>query len=351
MNDRSLAGLWTVDDRWWTGSADVDGANDLFFSDDEGQTWQAMGLALDGRVIALLPSIDRNVLYLHTSTSLWVSRNGGARFSRLMMTSADRTVPGNQLLEIKVSPTAAGIILATVDAGTRTRMLRSMDGGASWSDVALFSQPRIRFIIASDGQRVLAVSHLGLSWRSEDAGVTWNEANQIARGMDCLRHDPDGLRIWACGDIYNGAAWVTAYSDDFGLSFTPSLTRYETSSERWDCEARDNATRCCRGLCPGELMSIDCGQPQAGELPPQCSPAPPMDIQPVEIDMGMALDAESLLETDVGGDADSGHRIDVGQNQSVHASQSCQNVIVHTSSWILALIVLGLCGTRRDGVS
>ena len=52
------------------------------------------------------------------------------------MTSADRTVPGNQLLEIKVSPTAAGIILATVDAGTRTRMLRSMDGGASWSDVA-----------------------------------------------------------------------------------------------------------------------------------------------------------------------------------------------------------------------
>ena len=76
-----------------------------------------------------------------------------------------------------------------------------------------------------------------------------------------------------------------------------------------------------------------------------------MDIQPVEIDMGMALDAESLLETDVGGDADSGHRIDVGQNQSVHASQSCQNVIVHTSSWILALIVLGLCGTRRDGVS
>ena len=197
MNDRSLAGLWTVDDRWWTGSADVDGANDLFFSDDEGQTWQAMGLP-DGRVIALLPSIDRNVLYLHTSTSLWVSRNGGARFSRLMMTSADRTVPGNQLLEIKVSPTAAGTILATVDAGTRTRMLRSMDGGASWSDVALFSQPRIRFIIASDGQRVLAVSHLGLSWRSEDAGVTWNEANQRPQ---TVRRGPDGLRIWACGGI------------------------------------------------------------------------------------------------------------------------------------------------------
>jgi len=348
--DRPLAGLWSLDGTWWTGSAVVDSPNDLYRSNDQGRTWHALELALDGRVIELFSPRTGGPLYLHTSTGLFRHRVHEEGFTRLELISGGRSIPGHLIMEVRGSTQDDGYLLATIDAGIRTRMLRSIDAGQTWSDVALFSQPNVQFIISRDGARVLAVSHLGLSWRSEDNGLSWTESTQIARGMNCLRHDPDHTRIWACGDVYNGAAWVTAYSEDFGLSFTPSFMRYEDSSERWDCEARDNATRCCRGLCTGNLMSIECGQPEPGQLAQQCIPDPPEAIEPVMTDQGVAPISDVGFEKDSNSDDGADVFRDGRITRTQSSASGCQAGPAPLQRWVWVICVISILTISRRRV-
>ena len=313
-------GLWRHLDsaRWVTATSTVGVYNDIFISDDQGETWRGLGLQSTSRFIDLKWARgDSRVLYAQTYDDFLISRDGGMSFDSRPVVVSGTPIPGRRRLDFAVSPQAAEVMLMTVDAGERTRIIQSEDAGQSWRDVMLIPHPRVRLAFDFNGRGALAVTHLGLAWRSDDAGRTWSMAPAMPEGLGCLTHGPDGRTLWGCTPIYMGGPWVLGRSADFGRTWTPVLSRFEDAAERWDCQANDRATACCRGICPGALMPQECGQPGQIELPASCDQSEPEHLSPIDAQ-------PSVLDAAMGdGSADAGspvQALDRGQFDGTRAA-------------------------------
>jgi photosystem II stability/assembly factor-like uncharacterized protein len=284
--------------RWISATASVGAYNDIFTSDDHGVSWQRVGLRTASRFVGLKWALsDARRIYALTLKQFLVSRDAAASFQSQGIRVSGVEIPPKRVVELIISPRNADHLLVTVDAGERTRLIKSMDGGVSWADVYLIPHPRVRILFGPDGREALAVTHLGLSWRSEDGGGTWRGSDVLPENVGCLTLDPNGQTLWACSSVYAGGPWVLGQSADFGRTWTAVLNAFEDASERWDCAGQDRATICCRGICAGALAPSECGQPAQSEIPSSCNQP---QGEPLEaIDAGrdgtvMPIDADDL---------------------------------------------------------
>lgn len=259
-----LIGLWShpLDPTLWTASATPDVANDLFRSDDFGRTWRPAGLALPGLLrVFLRPVDDPDRIYLSHVGGLLRSDDGGATFADMPLDDpAIERAADFRLLALH--PEDGDTVFAAVENIRGTALIRSTDGGQSWSRVGTIDDFGLQMIFDPTTGEGLVGGPIAAPQRSDDGGATWVEVDEAPLPR-CLVIAPDG-RLWGCRDPYFLDPWAIASSADFGRSWDIAIQRYEVVDQRWDCPADSRARLCCRGLCPGQRVPPE----DCGELPP-----------------------------------------------------------------------------------
>jgi hypothetical protein len=98
-------------------------------------------------------------------------------------------------------------------ASCTTTLSRSVDGGASFAQIAEFERPVLALAVAVDGSRLWVATEARGMWRSPDRGVTW-ERVFLPDGVDNIRSlsaspfDPQVLYL------VTEAAQLWAYRDE-----------------------------------------------------------------------------------------------------------------------------------------
>ena len=351
IGSKPLAGLWTTrGDVWLTATTSLDEQNDVYWSADEGLTWVRSTVELAGRVIRIVPSSNFvEKVFMHAADGLYRSDDGGRSFRRLLVGDQAGELPADVFINLSMSSTNTDNLLLAVSAGERTRIFRSEDGGDTWVDVFLIPEPAVEVYFDAAGLEALAYGLSGLTWRSQDAGVSWAQAPPMPSTLGCFRFGPNGL-FWACADPYRGGPWVLAQSADFGRTWTPILDALERASERWDCGPNSRGTTCCRGLCPGDQDPVACGQPRIESLPDACDQ--PVGDATLHLDMGFLDGAPPRVDGDLPGEAldagslgtDISPRIEQAsatQSNSGGCSTHSRRQIIQ-DAWLLLLVLLSV---------
>jgi hypothetical protein len=282
ISSHEFVGLWTHRDSpvIFTASQSQLRQNNVFRSHDSGETWQALGLDTDGAVRALHWShTDVNRLYVHHRFGMKRSADLGDTFTAFAMVVGAQTIPSMLVHELVLSPTDADVLLAVVDSGNeRSRILRSNDGGRTWSDGGLIPATGLTTVFHTNGRHVLSVSPFGAIWRSRDAGASWDAGSMTVTAMGCLRMKPGSDVLFGCSDPNAGGPWVIGKSEDFGETWVPLMTNFEDATHRDDCPPTSQSTVCCRGLCPGAQAAGMCGQPDLGPSAARCRQGPDAQV-------------------------------------------------------------------------
>lgn len=287
-----LIGLWghPLDPTLWTASATPGVTNDLFRSDDFGRTWSPAGLRLPGLLrVFLRPADDPSRVYLSHADGLMRSDDGGETFVDVPLDDPEiGRVEDFRLLAL--DPGDGDVVFAAVENIRGTALIRSADAGASWSRVGTITDFGLQMLFDPVTGEGLVGGPIASPQRSDDGGLTWVEVDEdpVPR---CLVVAPDG-RLWGCRDPYFTDPWAIASSGDFGRTWDVAIQRYEVVDQRWDCPADSRARRCCRGLCPGQLVPPeDCGQmPPPADLVEMCTQPPTFELTPLDGGVDGAVD-------------------------------------------------------------
>lgn len=144
--------------------------NGVFRSDDEGATWNRMAAGANRTIQDVAVANDGLVyaLAIGENGGLFVSSDGGTSWTQL-------TTPAGHLSFVAVAPTNSARVVLGVGGATVVEVHLSIDGGASFDDVAtgLPGFPREIAFDPTDEQIAYCAAADGV-FRSLDGGATWN---------------------------------------------------------------------------------------------------------------------------------------------------------------------------------
>lgn len=176
----------------------------LYESTDRGQTWSLNGLAPDGDVRGIVSDAAGAVWLVNTNSTLYRSDDGGATW----------TAPfsGSSVTRAAFSPSEPG----RVYVGTFNGTFRSSDGGVTWSNPsgettwtkALACDPTTPGVVYLGGC-------CGTVKKSVDGGATWSDLNDPSNSsVQFLAFDPNVAgRLWLA---YLAGLWI---SDNGGATW------------------------------------------------------------------------------------------------------------------------------------
>jgi uncharacterized protein (TIGR03437 family) len=186
------------------------------------------GYFTSGRVTAVaVDPRDNDTVYAGAADGgVWKTTDGGVTWKPL---TDDQ--PSLSIGSVAIDPSNPDTIYAGTgeenfnsDAYSGVGILKSTDGGATWTNIAgpfLRSRVGALAVHPSDGQTVLAASTGGL-YRSTDAGATWTRA--LPGIATSVFFDPIAPNVaWAAIGATSGSAQNGVYrSEDFGETWTLS---------------------------------------------------------------------------------------------------------------------------------
>jgi len=135
----------------------------LLVTGDGGQTWEERGLPWPGRIRNLV-FLDRlRGVLLHDRTPYW-TEDGGLTWER-------GRVEGAGTLALGMLASGSGNLFATQLSGG---LLRSDDGGRTWSTLSGSSHRSYQALWCLDAHRIFALENTNALYASEDAGDAWH---------------------------------------------------------------------------------------------------------------------------------------------------------------------------------
>jgi photosystem II stability/assembly factor-like uncharacterized protein len=187
----------------------------VFRSADGGRTWERSsdGLPPDTLVLQLELAPSRpTTLYLeaYAGQRLYRSTDGARTWHELP--AFDATIA-----DLDVDPSHPDTVYLAAHQG----LLRSTDGGSTWSRIGPLQSPS-RLAVASP--QVLYAEDGGRIMRSGDAGSTWSPQSTWTESFDVFTvdtHDPNTVYVSTSDSLYRStdaaAHWTRIRSGDFGL--------------------------------------------------------------------------------------------------------------------------------------
>ncbi len=250
----------------WAATATGGMANDVYVSRDDGVTFQSTNLpfAAGWWKSVRVAKTDARRVYVTgyqlvgptPSPLLYRSDDGGATWTGLPFDFMGQS----QLKILAVSPTDEDVVFARIDTATDDFLLRSENGGQSWTQVATFADNISAFVVRADGLRVIAGSVNAGEQISNDGGVTFTPVvapRPNPPKMACLHERSDGL-LFACAANWNPDNMAVAESTD-GTSWSKRLRFVEIQNEL-ACPAGSRHADVCSPLWCGVAtqFGIDC---------------------------------------------------------------------------------------------
>jgi photosystem II stability/assembly factor-like uncharacterized protein len=193
-------------------------AGTLYKSEDGGATFHPWGNGLEGQLVGrlLMDPGDPDVLYASTwddgppeGPAIFRSQDGGAHWSRIAGGPNFRF-----LWTLDMAPGAPGQP-GIIFAGTDLKLLRSVDGGASFHTVITLDSAELFQAVAADRTNpgTVYAATLYQRFKSTDFGVTWTPLIEDPGNFPPFVHDlvvapGDPQRLYETGDGANiGATW------------------------------------------------------------------------------------------------------------------------------------------------
>ncbi len=245
--------------------------NDVFLTENGGETWTAAGIESGGRIRSIIRSpADPSVVYATHFGGSSRSDDGGRTFVDIALGPDGMNVRAEEFEIIAGHPMLATTMFATVERFPESTLVRTDDGGASWTEVVVLPDaPKSMVVDEVAGRMLLATPFEGM-FRSEDGGESWDQLPRVADALvvGCLRWDPAHERVWACGRTAFGPnVWVVGSTGDLGDTWRAEMDDFDSDAVLWDCPADSQATEICSSLC---LPPDDpaCAQPADGSLAP-----------------------------------------------------------------------------------
>src|SRR6266550_3158413 len=201
----------------------------LYRSSDGGNTWSEVP-ALDGVSvfdIEFAPAPD-GITYLGTQDSVRKSTDGGLSWVTLNLGIG----ANDQVFDVALDPSDSSIIwagIADASGSQPVNVMRSTDGGATWTDRTPPHAPMSGRAIAvdpNDSNTVIAVFGGdfggGEVWVTTDGGDSWMDRSAGLPGNPLNAVVYDGTRLLVGGGLLFGSQFVGLYeSPDLGVTWTP----------------------------------------------------------------------------------------------------------------------------------
>lgn len=202
------------------------GGGTLYRSTDDTATWSRVA-DLAGRSVYDVEFGPGGDVFVASDSGVWSSSDDGASWTRRDLGIG----PNQQVLDVALDPGDAAVIWAAVaDAqGLQSaNVVKSTDGGASWSDVTPPHSPMSGTAIVvdpADSDTVVAVFGGafggGEVWVSQDGGASWTEHSDGLPGNPLRAAEFAGSRLLVGGGQLFGSAYLGLYgSDDLGATWT-----------------------------------------------------------------------------------------------------------------------------------
>jgi hypothetical protein len=238
----------------------------VFFSDDGGNVWNFRGGPADTdpvpTTLDLAPS-DPSRLVLAGSFSaqgalrghVARSEDGGVTWAR----SEIPLEPGEKGLFLSaIDPADPLLVYARTSGGAQDRLLRSLDGGATFSELTRVDGAMLGFALAPDGAQVAIGGPSAGVLVAPRGSASFLQVRGAA--TSCLAWATDGL--YACGSGVEGD-FVVGRSPDGGLTWEPVLARLaDLQGPTSRCDPSSPVAQTCEPLWPAQrqqLAAIDGG--------------------------------------------------------------------------------------------
>ena len=200
----------------------------VYRSTDAGQSWVRITSRIDTAsfyYIAVDPS-NAARLFIGSASDVWRSTDGGARWTLLTWPSTDHIAGA-----LAIAPSDPQVVYVV-----GTSMLRSADGGTTWTDMAPVTEAASVWVDPSDANTLL-VGGLDGVYRSTDGGASWQPVATVAVNDVVTTLMPDPAvphRFWAgtsaAGLFRSDDGGSTWHSDSTGLPAKRSVEGITFSS-------------------------------------------------------------------------------------------------------------------------
>jgi photosystem II stability/assembly factor-like uncharacterized protein len=239
----------------------------VFRSDDDGRSWQLVGLA--GRLImAVTPSpADQDLVWVGTEPSeVWRSQDAGTTWGQ---TSTLETLSSSSTWAFPPRPDTHHVrwiachpldperLWVAIEAGA---LVSTINGGRAWRDrVPGGPLDTHELVIHPKAPDTLRVSAGDGYFESDDAGATWRSPRAglevgYLRSVAIDPKQPERVVVSASSGPYS--AYVAGRSDG-RLYRRISRERWERVRDGWPEPANTIAPLLCAGAQPGELWAAD----------------------------------------------------------------------------------------------
>lgn len=266
----------------WIATATSLGANDVYVSRNDGQSfapthvpeertwWKRVRAAPSDsmRIYAsgyrMNPDADATTGAVPLS---YRSDDGGAHWSRLP--PARPNDPSVALLG--VASTNRDLVFAHA-LGDGAQLLRSNDGGMTWTVVLTLAGPIEGFAIEPDGAHLIAGGAQGNGevYVSSDGGLTWHRPAQPPK-LACAGSHQDGT-LYGCGANFTPDFFALGRSTDHGESWSPRF-RFADLRGPIECPFGTAVKNQCEPMWPA--LAKNFGIETAGDRPDAAVVAPP----------------------------------------------------------------------------
>jgi photosystem II stability/assembly factor-like uncharacterized protein len=189
----------------------------VFRSADGGRTWvrSSDGLPPDTLVLLMELAPSRpTTLYLEAASGQRLYRSTDGARSWHELPAFDATIA-----DLDVDPSHPDTVYLAAHQG----LLRSTDGGSTWSRVGPLQSPS-RLAIAPSSSQVLYAEDGGQIMRSGDGGASWSKQSTWTESFDVFTvdpHDPNAVYVSTSDSLYRSTDaavhWTRIRSGDFGL--------------------------------------------------------------------------------------------------------------------------------------